>query len=99
MRLLLLALVLGIAVALVAAGQAQTHEKEPEKLRWRLCGTVDCKRCAERECTNTTNYGLDRDKDRGDLRSCPSGFHHWGYKHYPQIWPAADVYLRICEKE
>ena len=76
MRLLLLALVLGVTIALVTAGQPQNHEKVPEKVRWRLCGTEDYKCCAERECANATNYGLDRNKDKRDLRSCPDGFDH-----------------------
>ena len=99
MRLLLLALVLGVAVALVAAGQTQNREKVPAKERWRLCGTEKCKQCSDEECASTNNDGLDRDKNKEDLKSCPDGFHDWGYKHYDQMWPVADVYLRVCEED
>ncbi|MBE9030013.1 hypothetical protein IQ266_09765, partial [filamentous cyanobacterium LEGE 11480] len=55
-----------------------------------LCGTRKCK---------TSRSGLDRDKDKSDLRRCPSGYASKGYKKYPQAWPAADVYLRICRRK
>jgi len=66
------------------------------KESWLLCGTAACKDCKYPGCTHTSNKGLDRDGDYEDLRQCPPSFKHQGYKHYPQIWPFDDVYLRMC---
>merc|ERR1712080_277047 len=97
MRLLLLALVLGTAVTLFAGNQSIMVDG---KCRWKRCGVSICKECKSVECadkTVDTNVGLDRDKDVDDLTSCPPGYHDFGYQHWPQWWPAADVYLRKCE--
>ena len=57
-----------------------------------ICGTKFCKPCCNR-------YGLDRDKDTGDLKSCPDGYSHDYYKEYNMIWPIPDVYLRVCRRD
>ena len=64
--------------------------------KWMLCGTAACKICGEPGCTKTSNYGLDRDGDKEDLRKCPPGFKEIRFKRYPQTWPFVDVYLRVC---
>jgi len=68
------------------------------KESWLLCGTSACKTCSKPGCTSTSNSGLDRDGDKGDLRKCPPGFKHQGYKKYVMLWPFDDVYLRICSQ-
>jgi len=67
--------------------------------RWIMCGTAACKSCGEPHCRKTSNYGLDRDGDKGDLRRCPPGFVDKGFKKYPQLWPFDDVFLRICASQ
>ena len=57
-----------------------------------ICGTKFCKPCCNRD-------GLDRDKDKGDLKSCPDGYNHDYYKEYNMIWPIPDVYLRVCRRD
>lgn len=64
--------------------------------KWMMCGTAACKSCGEEMCRRTSNSGLDRDGDKGDLRKCPTGFRERGFKKYPQMWPFDDVFLRIC---
>jgi len=64
---------------------------------WAFCGTEHCKSCDQPWCKGTTNAGLDRDGDWDeDLRECPRPMIRRGYKKYPQVWPFADVYLRMC---
>merc|ERR1719374_429963 len=63
--------------------------------RYQACGTRKCHSCSGGP-SSCSNKGLDRDKDYHDLRGCPSGYQFHSYKKYPQWWPAADVYLRIC---
>lgn len=64
--------------------------------RWKMCGTRKCKACTSGWCMNDSNSGLDRDKDKEDLKRCEQGFVDKGFKIYPQHWPLADVHLRIC---
>lgn len=56
-----------------------------------LCGTVD-------SGCGINQPDLDRDKDVSDLVPCPERFREAGLVKYPQIWPAADVYLRRCTR-
>ena len=65
---------------------------------WQMCGTAKCISCSKKNCEGQNYSSLDRDKDKGDLKSCPSGYKNVFYKKYPQTWPAADVYLNICSK-
>jgi len=65
--------------------------------QWQICGTDFCKICENDVwCKKTSNYDLDRDKNLGDLIKCPTPLVQRGWKYYNQIWPAADVYLRVC---
>lgn len=41
-------------------------------------------------------HRLDRDKDKSDLKQCPSGYYNHGYMKYTQLI-VADVYLRKCK--
>jgi len=75
----------------------ERNNKGKDKAKWIMCGTAACKFCADDPCCEkTTNKGLDRDGDYGDLRSCPPGFSDKGWKTYDLKPPAVDVYLRIC---
>ena len=82
---------------------------------WMICGTNKCEGCdvwqlsdVPSKCSTADwawRKGLDRDKDKSDLRRCPEGFHGSDaddfkdrYLHFPQLWPAADVYLRKCRR-
>jgi hypothetical protein len=82
-----------------------TYRVEPNKgnnqkvVKYMLCGTNDCMSCPKSSCKVSYSGKLDRDKDKGDLKKCPSGFKTNGYRKFDQIWPAADVYLRKCEKK
>jgi len=75
------------------------RSKAKVDMKWALCGTAACKDCSNPNCQGTSNSGLDRDKDKSDLKSCPYPLVTSGYKEYPQSWPFADVYLRICRPE
>lgn len=72
-------------------------ERNVQNAQWLLCGTGNCKPCAEARCRAQSISGLDRDKDKPDLKRCPSTHNHHEYRKYPQSWPFADVYLRICQ--
>jgi len=72
-------------------------ERNVGNAAWLLCGTRNCKPCNEARCRAQSISGLDRDKDHSDLKGCPSTHNHHSYRKYDQIWPAADVYLRICQ--
>lgn len=72
-------------------------ERNVQGAQWLLCGTGKCKPCAEARCRAESISGLDRDKDKPDLKRCPSTHNHHDYRKYPQSWPFADVYLRICQ--
>ena len=77
-------------------GEETTLDLIPDMI-WMLCGTTRCQSCRSSQCTDDNDRtGLDRDKDEGDLKRCPAGFAHKGFKRYPQWWPFADLYLRIC---
>jgi len=65
---------------------------------WMMCGTNQCKACKSPKCWRDSKGSLDRDKDKGDLKRCPPGFRHHSWKKYDQIWPAADVYLNVCQR-
>ena len=69
--------------------------------KYMVCGFSTCKECAENDkcCENQSNQGLDRDKDKSEVKSCPPGFVDRGWKTYDLWTPAADVYLRICGNE
>ena len=88
---------------------------QKERPSWMICGTNKCEGCdvwqlshVPSECSTADwarRKGLDRDKDKGDLRRCPEGFHgsddsnfQERFIHFPQWWPAADVYLRKCRR-
>merc|ERR1712025_1163363 len=58
--------------------------------KYMLCGTRKCKPCCNRA-------GLDRDKDKGDLKQCPHGYIHDHFHRYNMIWPIPDKYLRVCK--
>ena len=65
-----------------------------------MCGTTKCKACPDDPKCSTTPIGdLDSDKDKLDLKQCPTGFHAAGYKKYDQTWPLATLYLRVCHSE
>ena len=69
--------------------------------KYMLCGTNQCNKCDVTACEGhqLEHYPeLDRDKDKEDLKPCPIGFATLRYEKYPQIWPFADVYLRICRR-
>lgn len=64
-----------------------------------LCGTNQCDACFNPGCKDQPYDNLDRDKDHEDLKLCPPGMSHHSYKRYPQWWPFADVYLRVCVRD
>ncbi len=61
-----------------------------------LCGTNQCDECYRPDCSGQPYSELDRDGDKPDLLRCPPHFDESGFIEYDQIWPAEDVYLRIC---
>lgn len=62
--------------------------------RYLACGTRKCKNCPG-GYSGCNNKGLDRDKDKEDLKSCPSGYRHVRYKEYWQFI-VPNVWLNIC---
>jgi len=63
-----------------------------------LCGTQGCKICPNDPCCESTNdEGLDTDSDKNDLRTCPPGMTHRGWKTISGWW--SDKYLNICANE
>lgn len=64
-----------------------------------LCGTNQCDACQNEDCVNQDYSNIDRDKDKPDLKACPQGMVTSRYQHYPQWWPAADVYARVCKRD
>ncbi len=72
---------------------------KPDTNLWQICGTKKCKPCTLKNCTDVTNKGLDRDKDKADLKACSTGYRTSFYRKYDLTWPAADVWLKICAKQ
>ncbi|MEK7316427.1 MAG: VCBS repeat-containing protein [Candidatus Eisenbacteria bacterium] len=64
--------------------------------QWILCGTNQCVACGKANCASQDYSQVDRDKNRNDLKACPGGYRTVRYELYDQIWPAADVYCRVC---
>jgi hypothetical protein len=63
-----------------------------------VCGTKTCVAVPNDGYYKDINLDrVDRDKDKSDLKKCPSGYYTFDYPKYDQIWPAADVYLRRCK--
>lgn len=67
------------------------------KSSWKLCGTEKCITCSKAHCKGQNYSRLDRDKDKSDLKRCPSGYAQSSYQKHPQTI-VADVYLRVCSK-
>ena len=66
---------------------------------WLLCGADSrCVTCRNAYCANQSHSGIDRDKDKWDLKRCPYGYSFNKYIKYKQFWPAADVYSKVCYK-
>merc|ERR1711988_2968 len=68
-----------------------------KKPRWLQCGVSVCIECFNDPCCKkTSRVGLDKDKDKEDVRKCPPKWKNRGWKTFNLLFPAADVYLRIC---
>jgi len=78
----------------VEAGQGDPHIL----VDWVWCGTNQCDACTRAKCEGQGYSNLDRDKDYGDLKSCPPGYSQFDFKRFPQHWPVADVFLRRCKR-
>lgn len=67
---------------------------------WVTCSTAQCVACNEFYCNDNNalreKYDLDRDMDYDDLQNCPEAYFGDHFHKYPQFWPVADVYLRVC---
>ena len=66
-----------------------------------MCGTnykhyTRCRSCNGKP--DSCDRQLDRDKDFEDLVKCPEGYMDEGFWRYPQMWPIADVFTRVCRK-
>lgn len=61
-----------------------------------LCGTNQCDECYRLDCSGQPYSEMDRDGDKPDLLRCPPHFDEAGFVEYDQIWPAENVFLRIC---
>jgi len=73
------------------------HNAQDVNKKWMMCGVYKCKTCSRDRCAGESKSGLDRDKDKSDIRGCPDGYSHEVWRRDDQTWPAADVYLRICK--
>jgi len=73
------------------------HNAQDVIKKWMMCGVYKCKICSRDRCADENRAGLDRDKDKSDIRGCPDGYSHEVWRRDDQTWPAADVYLRICK--
>jgi len=83
-----------VTVNLAACPPAKKVTYEPTK--YQICGTKKCKSCSS-NAGSCSKSGLDRDKDKSDIKNCYSGYIHDYWRKYDQWWPAKDVYLRICK--
>lgn len=61
-----------------------------------VCGTKICVEVPPSGILGLNLHRLDRDKDKSDLKQCPSGYYNHGYMKYSQLI-VADVYLRKCK--
>ena len=61
-----------------------------------LCGANKCKHCVgDPCCKTTTGIGLETDGDYEDLKQCPAGFYHVGWKTEIDLFK--DQHLRVCK--
>jgi len=84
----------------------------PPAMRYKLCGTRACKDCRNKyDYRSCERSGLDRDKDKSDLKSCPSGYEHHSWRYEGRYWfvkrythlcksriPAGETRYLICSK-
>lgn len=61
-----------------------------------VCGTKMCIEVPSSGILGVNLSRLDRDKDKGDLKKCPSGYYNHGFMKYTQL-VVSDVYLRKCK--
>lgn len=70
-----------------------------DRTNYKICGTKKCKDCSKvMGCYNTSDWDLDRDKDKEDLKGCPYGYHQHDYDKENAILFIAATYLRICKQ-
>ena len=66
-------------------------------VKYLLCGMNACMECSDSACKIKYSGNLIGNKDKGKLRQCLSGFKYLRWKKHKQLWPAADVYLKVCK--